>query len=174
MLEELTTNLSDSRLVEISLKRKEGALASSGALRVLTGKYTGRSDKYIVEDTLVTHDIDWGTVNPISSSRFERLYQKAQRYMDAKELFIFDGFAGTDPGYRLPIRIVNEYAWYDLRDSNKGKTAYVCVAEQCMTCRVTRTLSHYWPRKSRLFVLWECFMGTSLGIERGRKTSLCH
>ena len=34
--------------------------------------------------------------------------------MEERELFIFDGFAGADPEYRLPIRVVNEYAWQNL------------------------------------------------------------
>ncbi len=29
-------------------------------------------------------------------------------------MFVFDGFAGADSEYRLPIRIVNEYAWHNL------------------------------------------------------------
>jgi phosphoenolpyruvate carboxykinase (ATP) len=110
-------NLSEARLVEISLERKEGMLTSSGALRVLTGKYTGRSpkDKYIVKDASVEHEIDWGAVNqPLPAFMFERLYEKAQSYMAGKELFIFDGFAGADLAHRIPIRIVNEYAWHNL------------------------------------------------------------
>lgn len=110
-------NLSESRLVEIALERKEAALASSGALRALTGKYTGRSpkDKYVVKEASVEHEIDWGAVNqPLNGYQFERLYDKAQTYMADKELFIFDGFAGADPAHRLPIRIVNEYAWHNL------------------------------------------------------------
>lgn len=110
-------NLTESRLVEIALERKEGDLASSGALRVLTGKYTGRSpkDKYIVQDASVEHEIDWGAVNqPLPGYLFERLYEKARNYMADKELYIFDGFAGADSAHRLPIRIINEYAWHNL------------------------------------------------------------
>jgi phosphoenolpyruvate carboxykinase (ATP) len=110
-------NLSVSQLMSISIQRKEGSLASSGALQVNTGKYTGRSpkDKYIVHEPSVADHIDWGNVNqPISEQQFERLYQKAQTYMAHKELFVFDGFAGADPAYRLPIRVVNEYAWHNL------------------------------------------------------------
>ncbi|MCY9696837.1 phosphoenolpyruvate carboxykinase (ATP) [Paenibacillus alginolyticus] len=110
-------NLSVSELMRMSIERKEGSFASSGALQVNTGKYTGRSpkDKYIVNEASVTDHIDWGAVNqPMSEQQFERLYQKAQDYMATKELFIFDGFAGADTAYRLPIRVVNEYAWHNL------------------------------------------------------------
>ncbi|GIP39536.1 phosphoenolpyruvate carboxykinase (ATP) [Paenibacillus sp. J31TS4] len=110
-------NLSAEELVQAALGRKEGVLAANGALRVSTGKYTGRSpkDKYIVMEPSVKDHIEWGGVNqPISSQRFERLYRKAKAYMNSRELFVFDGFAGTDPDYRLPIRVVNEYAWHNL------------------------------------------------------------
>lgn len=110
-------NLSVSKLIETALQRKEGVLASSGALRALTGKYTGRSpkDKFVVQEPSVMDHIAWGAVNqPISQLQFERLYQKAQKYMAERELFIFDGFAGADSKYRLPIRVINEYAWHNL------------------------------------------------------------
>ena len=113
----ISNNLSVSQLVETALERKEGTLASSGALQVKTGKYTGRSpkDKFIVQEPSVMDHIDWGAVNqPISQLQFERLYQKAQDYMSGKDLFVFDGYAGADSEYRLPIRIVNEYAWHNL------------------------------------------------------------
>ncbi|TXK84025.1 phosphoenolpyruvate carboxykinase (ATP) [Paenibacillus sp. N3.4] len=113
----VSNNLPVSQLVETALERKEGVLASSGALQVYTGKYTGRSakDKFIVQEPSVLDHIDWGAVNqPISQLQFERLYQKAQDYMSDKDMFVFDGYAGADSEYRLPIRIVNEYAWHNL------------------------------------------------------------
>jgi phosphoenolpyruvate carboxykinase (ATP) len=111
------SNLSVSKLMEMAIERKEGALASSGALQVLTGKYTGRSpkDKYIVNEQSVTKLIDWGAINqPILQQQFERLYQKALDYMAEREIFVFDGYAGADMEFRLPIRVVNEYAWHNL------------------------------------------------------------
>jgi phosphoenolpyruvate carboxykinase (ATP) len=86
-------------------------------LQAFTGTYTGRSpkDKFIVTDPCVNDHIDWGSVNqPISELHFEKLYRKAQQYMAHRELFVFDGFAGADSEYRLPIRVVNEYAWHNL------------------------------------------------------------
>ncbi|CAG7644060.1 phosphoenolpyruvate carboxykinase (ATP) [Paenibacillus allorhizosphaerae] len=110
-------NLSVPRLVELAVERKEGVLSETGALHVFTGKYTGRSpkDKFIVKEPFVLDKIDWGTVNqPMTQQQFDRLYRKAQQYMAEKELFVFDGFAGADQEHRLPIRIVNEYAWHNL------------------------------------------------------------
>jgi phosphoenolpyruvate carboxykinase (ATP) len=114
---EVYNNLSVSKLVEAALERKEGELSSSGALRAFTGKYTGRSpkDRFIVQEPSTMSDIDWGTVNqPISQIQFERLYRRAQEYMAQRELFVFDGFGGADPEHRLPIRVINEYAWHNL------------------------------------------------------------
>lgn len=114
---EVHYNLSAPQLVEHSLRRKEGVLTSTGALSTLTGKYTGRSpkDKFIVDEPSVRDKIDWGPVNqPISPDVFERLYLKVVDYLKGKERFIFDGYAGWDERYRLPIRVINEYAWHNL------------------------------------------------------------
>ena len=35
-------------------------------------------------------------------------------YLQDKELFVLDAWAGADPAYRLPIRVVNEFAWHNL------------------------------------------------------------
>ncbi|MDP4160720.1 MAG: phosphoenolpyruvate carboxykinase (ATP) [Bacillota bacterium] len=110
-------NLSVSELVKKALASGEGVLASQGAFRVSTGKYTGRSpkDKFIVDDSMVHNRVDWGSVNrPISPEHFESLYTKVKLYLKERELFVFDGFGGADERYRLPIRVINEYAWQNL------------------------------------------------------------
>ena len=110
-------NLSVAQLVEAAVERGEAILTNSGALQAETGKYTGRSpkDKFIVDEKSVRDKIAWGNVNrPIEAARFDKLYQDVMEYLNGKELFVFDGFAGADPAYRMPIRIVNEYAWHNL------------------------------------------------------------
>jgi phosphoenolpyruvate carboxykinase (ATP) len=61
-------------------------------------------------------DINWGSVNqPIDEETFEKLYAKVVSYLKEKnELFVFKGFAGADENYRLPIQVVNEFAWHNL------------------------------------------------------------
>lgn len=112
------TQLSVPQLVEKVLSRNEGVLTSTGAVKAETGKYTGRSpkDKFIVEEASVKDKIDWGSVNqPISEDVFNKLYNKVVDYLKAKEeIFVFKGFAGADESTRLPIRVVNEYAWHNL------------------------------------------------------------
>ncbi|RJS60079.1 phosphoenolpyruvate carboxykinase (ATP) [Bacillus sp. PK3_68] len=114
----VTMQPSVPQLVEKVLNRKEGVLTASGAVCAETGKYTGRSpkDKFIVEEPSVKDKIDWGPVNePISPEVFDQLYTKVINYLkEQEELFIFKGFAGADPTHRLPIQVINEYAWHNL------------------------------------------------------------
>jgi phosphoenolpyruvate carboxykinase (ATP) len=110
-------NLSVPELVEAALNHKEGVLSSTGAFQASTGKYTGRSpkDKFIVKESSVENHVAWGAVNqPMSEEHFDRLYEKAIKYLSDRELFVFDGFAGGDTTYRLPVRFINEYAWHNL------------------------------------------------------------
>ncbi|PLR98227.1 phosphoenolpyruvate carboxykinase (ATP) [Bacillus sp. T33-2] len=112
------TQLSVPQLVEKVLTRNEGLLTSTGAVGAATGKYTGRSpkDKYIVNEASVRDKIDWGPVNqPIPEEVFTNLYNKVLQYLKEKEeLYVFKGFAGADKKFRLPIQIINEYAWHNL------------------------------------------------------------
>ncbi|MEK5173024.1 phosphoenolpyruvate carboxykinase (ATP) [Heyndrickxia sp. FSL W8-0496] len=112
------SQLSVPQLVEKVLQRKEGKLTSTGAVCAETGKYTGRSpkDKYIVEEASTKDLIDWGSVNqPISEESFDKLYKKVSNYLkEQNEIFVFKGFAGADNKSRLPIQVVNEYAWHNL------------------------------------------------------------
>jgi phosphoenolpyruvate carboxykinase (ATP) len=114
----IKNQLSVSQLVEKVLHRNEGVLTSSGAVRAETGKYTGRSpkDKFTVEEPSTKDKIDWGSVNqPISAESFDKLYHKVLAYLKEKEeVFVFNGFAGADPKYRLPIQVINEFAWHNL------------------------------------------------------------
>lgn len=109
-------NLAIPRLVETALSRSEGVLSAAGALRVSTGKYTGRSpnDKFIVDTPDVHHDIWWENNLRISETAFDRLLQKTVDYLDGRELFVFEGFAGADSAHALPVRVINEYAWHNI------------------------------------------------------------
>ena len=110
-------NLSPALLVEHALEKGEGVLASTGAIQVSTGKHTGRSpnDKFLSEDPDLLEKIWWGEANrPIKPEAFERLLAKVISHLNGKELYVFDGFAGADPQYRLPLRVINELAWHNL------------------------------------------------------------
>lgn len=110
-------NLSVPALVQKAILRGEGKLTDTGALSVTTGKYTGRSpeDRFIVDVPLVHNDINWGKSNkPIKPEVFDKLYNKLAAYLQNREIFIFDGFAGADKKYRMPVRVINEYASQNL------------------------------------------------------------
>lgn len=109
-------NLSVARLVEKALQGCEGVLTSTGALRVATGKYTGRSphDKFLVDRASIRDRIWWENNKPLAPARFDTLLHRLQAYLHGKELFVFDGFAGADPSHQLPIRVINELAWQNL------------------------------------------------------------
>ena len=110
-------NLTPAQLTEAALRRGEGKLGRLGELVVKTGKYTGRSakDKFIVDSKGVHDEIAWGDVNkPISQEGFDHLYEKVVAYLQGREIFIFDGFAGADPKYTKSFRIINELASQNL------------------------------------------------------------
>jgi phosphoenolpyruvate carboxykinase (ATP) len=110
-------NLFVPDLVERALARHEGVLTEPGALSVRTGKFTGRSpeDKYIVEEEGIRDEIWWrSTCKRMSEKQFSNLYEKAAHYLEGREVFIFEGFAGADESYRVPIRVITEYAWHSL------------------------------------------------------------
>src|SRR5262245_25138464 len=110
-------NLSVARLVEISLRRNESSLASTGALVALTGKRTGRSpgDKFVVREPSSEARIWWGKVNqPMSREHFQKLRAKVTGHFKGRDGFLFGGFAGADPAHRLPIRIISQQAWHSL------------------------------------------------------------
>ena len=40
------------------------------------------------------------------------LYNRLQGYLQSRDLFVQDCYAGADENYRLPVRIITEYAWH--------------------------------------------------------------
>lgn len=110
-------NLPPARLYEEAVKRDEAVIAPGGPLVAETGKFTGRSpkDKFTVREASSEADIWWGEVNrPISQGSFERLFDKARAFVEGRDLFVFDGYAGADPAYRLDVRVITQYAWHNL------------------------------------------------------------
>ena len=116
-LGEIKHNLTPALLVEEALANGEGVFTDTGAFRVVTGKFTGRSpkDRLIVRRRSIEKQIAWGDVNmPIEADVFERLYDKVMAYLEGKKVYVFDGLAGADVQYQMQARIVNEYAHQNL------------------------------------------------------------
>ncbi|AKS66806.1 phosphoenolpyruvate carboxykinase (ATP) [Staphylococcus coagulans] len=114
--------LTTTELYNKILKRDEAELTELGAINAKTGEYTGRSpkDKFIVDNPQVKDDIDWGAINqPISEEKFLNLYHKVIDYLsDKEELFVFNGYAGSDSNSQLKLTVVNEFAWHNLFAQN--------------------------------------------------------
>ena len=110
-------NLSAPVLMEVALQRGEGQLAVDGPLVCRTGHHTGRSpnDKFFVREPSSEPHINWGELNrSIDASAFDALHRDLVAYLQDKELYVLDAWAGADPDYRLPIRVVTELAWHNL------------------------------------------------------------
>ncbi len=115
--EKVHRNLHSGLLVEHSVRRGESLLADNGALVAYTGKYTGRTpkDKFTVKDQVTTELVNWGDVNlAFDPEKFDALFERVVASLRGKELFVQDLFAGADSKYRLPVRVINEYAWHNL------------------------------------------------------------
>jgi phosphoenolpyruvate carboxykinase (ATP) len=110
-------NLSVPQMVAVSLARGESKLAANGALVAYTGARTGRSpkDKFIIQDDRTRDRVNWGKVNqPFDSAKFDPLLERVLDYLNGRDLYVQDLFAGADPKYRLPVQIISEYTWHAL------------------------------------------------------------
>jgi phosphoenolpyruvate carboxykinase (ATP) len=110
-------NLSTPALYEEAVRRREALIGHLGPLVARTGHHTGRSpnDKFVVREPSSEEKIGWGAVNrPFPPERFDALYQRLLAYLQAKDVFVQDCYAGADPDYRLPIRVLTETAWHSL------------------------------------------------------------
>lgn len=118
---EVLRNLSPAVLTETALKTEESMLMDKGALLINTGKYTGRSpdDKFIVKDDVTENTVNWGKVNvPIAYENYKKIYDRVMKFFEKRTVYVFDGFAGADPEYRLSVRVVNELASQNLFMNN--------------------------------------------------------
>ena len=106
-------NLPTAALYEEALRRYEASLSHLGPLVVRTGQYTGRlpHDKFFVREPSSENKICWGKINrPLAADKFEALKYRLCAYLQGKDIFVEDCYAGADEDYRLPIRIISERA----------------------------------------------------------------
>ncbi len=111
-------NLGTAALVEEAVRNGEGLLASHGPLVVETGKHTGRAakDKFIVRDSETEGTVWWGKVNqPMRPEHFAALKADFLAALGRKDtLYVADLFGGSQPEYRVNVRVINELAWHNL------------------------------------------------------------
>lgn len=115
--ENINYQLSSKQLHKITLEKAMGQEASSGALAVNTGEFTGRSpmDRFIVKDDITGEQVWWGNINiPFEPSKFDALYDKVIKYLNDKELYVRDCYACADHNYRMDIRVITEYPWSNM------------------------------------------------------------
>jgi len=108
-------NLPTEALVEEAVFRNEGAVVAGGAYVAFTGKHTARSanDKFVVRHVDSENNIWWGVYNrPFTAEKFEILYDRMLGFLQGRDVFVQDVYAGADENYRLPVRIVTELAWH--------------------------------------------------------------
>ena len=104
-------------LYEEAVRRNEAVIAAGGSLACKTGQHTGRSpnDKFVVREPSSEAEIVWGKINrPMEPATFDVLHRDVLKSLAGKELFVLDCYACADPAYRLPVRVINEFAWHNL------------------------------------------------------------
>jgi phosphoenolpyruvate carboxykinase (ATP) len=110
-------NLSTEALHEEAIFRGEGVTSLGGPLIAHTGKHTARAanDKFIVRHADSENTVWWGSYNrPFEMEKFEGLYNRLLGYLQGKDVFVQDTYAGADREYRLSVRFVTEYAWHSM------------------------------------------------------------
>ena len=108
-------NLAAPQLAAHAVRRGEGRFSEDGALIVRTGVHTGRSvaDKYVVDEPETTARIAWGKVNQkLDRAQFAGLRNRVLAYLQGRELFTQDLYAGADPAHRVRVRVVSTSAWH--------------------------------------------------------------
>ncbi|MFN8450270.1 MAG: phosphoenolpyruvate carboxykinase (ATP) [Anaerolineae bacterium] len=128
-------NLSTPALYEQSIANREGMVVHNGPIAVRTGSYTGRSpkDKFIVRDEESADKVWWGSINQeFDAAAFDHLHRRMMAYFQQKDVYVQDCYAGADPNYRLPIRVVTEFAWHSLF----ARTMFIIPPEEALETHI--------------------------------------
>jgi len=110
-------NLPMEALYEEAVFRGEGATTLGGPFVAHTGKHTGRSvnDKFVVRHVDSENNIWWGAYNrPFEGEKFDGLHARMLEYLQGRDVFVQDVYAGADEKYRLNVRFITERAWHGM------------------------------------------------------------
>ncbi len=116
-LARINWNLPTPALYEQIIMRKEAILSHLGPVVARTGHHTGRSpnDKFVVDEPTTTNDVYWSKDNKkFTEAQFDKLFSKMASYLQTKEVFVQECYAGADANTRLKVRVVTETAWHSL------------------------------------------------------------
>ena len=107
---EVWRNAAPARLYEVAIRDDRCAVSASGALMARSGSKTGRSpkDKRIVDHPHSSADVWWGNVNiKLDEATFLTNRERAIDFLNFRpRLFVFDGYAGWHPQYRVKVRVI--------------------------------------------------------------------
>jgi phosphoenolpyruvate carboxykinase (ATP) len=110
-------NLPTPALYEEIIHRSEGRLSHLGPVIVDTGKHTARAaaDKFVVREQTTEDHIWWGQYNrPFHPEAFSMLHARLSGYLQGRDVFVQDCFAGADSEHQIAVRIVTQKAWHSL------------------------------------------------------------
>lgn len=149
---------------------EKGVLSEFGAVKVDTGRFTGRSpkDKYIVLDDTSRDTIWWRTEQakssdnkPIDEEVWKQCYDIAAGQLSGKKLYVMDIFCGANPDSRLNVRFIMEVAW----QAHFVKNMFIRPTEEeletfepdFVMLNAAKTTNPYWKEQglhSEVFVLF--------------------
>ncbi len=94
-------------------------ITKTGAVNVLTGKFTGRSpkDKYIVKDEITKDSVWWTSEHapndnkPVPPETWQTIKKDVCQQLSGKKLYVVDTFCGANTNSRLKVRFIMEVAW---------------------------------------------------------------
>ena len=109
-------NWNETRLYERAVSDGEAEVAKGGPLLVKTGLHTGRSakDKFTVRDETTENTVWWDNNASMTPQQFDLLWEDFQAHLNGKDLYMQQLFGGADLDHRLPVRVINEFAWHSL------------------------------------------------------------
>jgi phosphoenolpyruvate carboxykinase (ATP) len=113
---EVHWNLSTPDLYEHIIRRSEGVLSHLGPICVATGEHTGRApnDKFIVKESSSEENIWWGNNKSFTVEQFDALHARILAYLQGRDIYVQDCYAGAATEHQLHIRVMTENAWHSL------------------------------------------------------------
>ena len=107
-------NLDVDTLIDHAVENEGAKIASSGALMIDTGIFTGRSpkDKYFAFADPSSKYISWGDVNRyIDQKTYESMLNTSKEQLSGKDLYVTDVYCGSSLNSRKSVRFITEIAW---------------------------------------------------------------